>query len=75
MLYFNSTNGLENVFLNTTTQQGIVTTNFGLKFQKIKIEIQKCLLLFAGVCPDVDNKAYNQPNYKDLPQIVHGLLN
>jgi len=63
------------MFLKYNTLRGIEETNFGLKFQKIKIEIQKCLLLFAGVCPDVDHKAYNQPNYKDLPQIVHGLLN
>ena len=59
-------------FSNTTTQWGIVETNFGLKFQKINIDFQKCLLLLAGVCPDVSHKANYSPDNKRYIQIFHG---
>ena len=65
-----STTKLENVF-EIQHSRGIVETNFGLKFQKINIDFQKCLLLLAGVCPDVSHKADYSPNNKRYIQVFH----
>lgn len=65
-----STTKLENVF-EIQHSRGIVETNFGLKFQKINIDFQKCLLLLAGVCPDVSHKANYSPDHKRYIQVLH----
>ena len=65
-----STTKLENVF-EIQHSRGIVVTNFGLKFQKINIDFQKCLLLLAGVCPDVSHKADYSPDNKCYIQVFH----
>lgn len=65
-----STTKLENVF-EIQHSRGIVEANFGLKFQKINIDFQKCLLLLAGVCPDVSHKADYSPDNKRYIQVFH----
>ena len=65
-----STTKLENVF-EIQHSRGIVEANFGLKFQKINIDFQKCLLLLARVCPDVSHKADYSPDNKRYIQVFH----
>ena len=52
------------MFLKYNAQRGIVSTNFGLKFQKIKIDYHKCLVLLAAICPDKGYKDKYKPSDK-----------